>query len=397
MGYREDVIDWGDHGSQYARRVCVESFKNSPAVQIFTAGTGFRDGVSWNFSRPVLQGMMDGTIHQTGESDGAGGKPQFFALMNDVTTFSQLGWEIIVMDADDVARRFGLPVMMFNQVDTRGLNERNIHLFRAMMDGYGMALHKTQLVNPTGELAIMKTCITGLWSEGHPEMLVLTWNGSCLGFVQHPSPYSLERVVPDLPLVGLLDPSYRCNGGGIFARCISKEFGETAHEIMSNGRARQLLEQLTRPSVCFAPLISRLVGWKPDGTKNPPLVDIRGIAHITGGGILGKLPEILPDGVGAELDSLPVPPECMLWAQDVARGSDLKNDEACYRAFHGGPGMILVAGSTADAMQIIREAADAGYVARLVGYTIASRAKEMVIESRFRDGGILTIPTAKAA
>ncbi len=68
-------------------------------------------------------------------------------------------------------------------------------------------------------------------------------------------------------------------------------------------------------------------------------VDIKGMAHITGGGVVDNLPRILPEGVGAKLfkGTWDVPPIFSL-IQELG-GID---DEEMYRVFNMGLGMLFV-------------------------------------------------------
>jgi phosphoribosylformylglycinamidine cyclo-ligase len=73
-----------------------------------------------------------------------------------------------------------------------------------------------------------------------------------------------------------------------------------------------------------------------------PLLDrsiIKGMAHITGGGITENLPRVLPDGLHFSLDrqSWTVPP-LFTWLQRAGRMEDAE----MFRAFNMGVGLILV-------------------------------------------------------
>jgi phosphoribosylformylglycinamidine cyclo-ligase len=71
--------------------------------------------------------------------------------------------------------------------------------------------------------------------------------------------------------------------------------------------------------------------------REPPR--LKGIAHITGGGLPGNLPRILPEGLAARLhkESWPVPPIFRLIQE---RGKVA--DEEMYRVFNIGLGMVLI-------------------------------------------------------
>ncbi|MDT8340422.1 MAG: phosphoribosylformylglycinamidine cyclo-ligase [Longimicrobiales bacterium] len=95
-----------------------------------------------------------------------------------------------------------------------------------------------------------------------------------------------------------------------------------------------------------------------------PLLDagrLHGLAHVTGGGIPGNLPRILPAGLGAVVDrgSWTVPPLFRL----LQRAGGVERDEM-YRVFNMGVGMIaVVAAADADTvMADLREAGEAVWV-----------------------------------
>ena len=71
---------------------------------------------------------------------------------------------------------------------------------------------------------------------------------------------------------------------------------------------------------------------------------IKGAAHITGGGIVGNLPRVLPEGVRAFIhrDSWPMPPIFGM----IAKLGAVARDEMD-RTFNNGLGMILVVGKNA--------------------------------------------------
>jgi phosphoribosylamine--glycine ligase / phosphoribosylformylglycinamidine cyclo-ligase len=71
---------------------------------------------------------------------------------------------------------------------------------------------------------------------------------------------------------------------------------------------------------------------------------IKGMAHITGGGLLENLPRSLPKGVGAEVTGHPQLPKVFKWLKD-ASGVD---DSELLRTFNCGVGMVLIL----DAMHV---------------------------------------------
>jgi phosphoribosylformylglycinamidine cyclo-ligase len=87
---------------------------------------------------------------------------------------------------------------------------------------------------------------------------------------------------------------------------------------------------------------------------------VKGMAHITGGGLTENVPRMLPPGASAVIDrsSWTVPP-IFTWLQR-AGGVD---DDEMFRAFNMGAGLVLAVGSTdADRVAAIRGAWPIGHV-----------------------------------
>ena len=65
---------------------------------------------------------------------------------------------------------------------------------------------------------------------------------------------------------------------------------------------------------------------------------VKGMAHITGGGLLENLPRVLPDGVGAKITNHPSLPSVFKWLKE-ASGLD---DKEMLRTFNCGVGMVVI-------------------------------------------------------
>ncbi|GAF68981.1 unnamed protein product, partial [marine sediment metagenome] len=93
----------------------------------------------------------------------------------------------------------------------------------------------------------------------------------------------------------------------------------------------------------------------------PVLGMIRGMAHITGGGMPGNLPRVLPEGLGADIDagSWEVSP---LFRLVQERGG--VEETEMFRVFNMGVGMIVVAAPDAasEVMERVPEAWEMGRV-----------------------------------
>jgi phosphoribosylformylglycinamidine cyclo-ligase len=91
----------------------------------------------------------------------------------------------------------------------------------------------------------------------------------------------------------------------------------------------------------------------------PLLPRLKAIAHITGGGIPGNLPRVLPEPVSVELDwgAWPVPPIFAL-LQDLG---GIAFDEMA-RVFNLGLGLIFLSEPSLDARELCPNAVEVGRV-----------------------------------
>jgi phosphoribosylformylglycinamidine cyclo-ligase len=388
--YKEKVIDINDDASRVAKDICFQSHQNCPAVKITALQpNNFRGPVKYVWKNYILQSMKDGAMSETIECDGAGNKPDFFTFIGTKKVFRNLGWEIIAMTVDDLAKTGRFPAIMVNQIDVR-ITRKNFYLFKALMSGYGIALKQAGLINITGETAVMNR-LTGFCDINSDEQLFLTWSGSCIGLAHRDLLIDGSKIKPDMPIVGFWEPGYRCNGGTFLANLIIEKFGPEIQKIIKNPEAVEFARKLCAPSKSYAKTICRLIGWNSDASIGKPLARIAGIAHITGGGIWNKFGEILPKGIGANLHSMPKPAEVLLEAQELSWNANIRlTDKQAYGTLHGGCGMLIVAEKENDAKIIIEQAEKDNIKSQVVGQTTKSADSEVIIHSRFKEGKILS-------
>jgi phosphoribosylformylglycinamidine cyclo-ligase len=90
---------------------------------------------------------------------------------------------------------------------------------------------------------------------------------------------------------------------------------------------------------------------------------IKGLAHITGGGLPGNVPRCLPDGLRARLDAKRwKAPPVFGW---LAKAGNVPTDDML-RTFNCGLGMIVVT-AAADAAKVAKALSDAGESVHEVG------------------------------
>lgn len=392
--YNDEIVEPGDKASALAKDVCVESYGNNPAADIIPIQPGnFRGPVDFNWSKHVLQQMMEGKICQTVQNDGAGGKPQFFTIIGTEKVFFNLGWEIVVMVIDDIARNGGFPVIFSNDVNVKKVTEGNYHLIKAMIDGFGKILKEANLINITGEFAVMPHSITAFCDMNLDEQLVLNWAGTGIGLTSPDRRIDGSSITANMPVVGFWEPGYRCNGGTQHTNILMAHWGRGSIEnILNSQEALDYVKKLTTPSKSYAKTICRANGWGPGGTLEDIPVEMMGVAHITGGGVV-KFKEMLPPGVGAHLFNMPKPSEVLLQAQIISQEyPELKmSDRHAYTTFHGGCGMMVVCKDQNNAKKLIKLATEDGIKASIIGNTIKSNNNAVAVKSKFIEGSTVIL------
>ena len=152
--------------------------------------------------------------------------------------------------------------------------------------------------------------------------------GFAVGALEKTKILDPRAIVPGDILIGLPSSGLHSNGYSL-ARKVLFEMGGMKLETRVHDLGRSLGEELLEPTQIYA---GSMLGLLRRFT-------IKGAAHITGGGITGNLPRVLPSGARAHLKrgSWPVPP-----IFDLIRKTGKISQAEMDRTFNNGLGMILV-------------------------------------------------------
>ncbi|MBI1983335.1 MAG: phosphoribosylformylglycinamidine cyclo-ligase [Acidobacteria bacterium] len=152
--------------------------------------------------------------------------------------------------------------------------------------------------------------------------------GSIVGWVRRRKILDGNRIDKGDVILGLPSLGLHTNGYSLARKVLLEQEGMNLSERVPE-LGRPLGDELLAPHRCYWPVIRPLLarGW------------LRGLVHVTGGGLTENIPRILPKNCGAEirLGSWPVLPIFRLIAQ---RGQVPQDD--MLRTFNMGLGMLLV-------------------------------------------------------
>jgi phosphoribosylformylglycinamidine cyclo-ligase len=178
-----------------------------------------------------------------------------------------------------------------------------------------------------------------------------------VGAVEQGTQLGQERVRAGDAIIGLPSPGLRSNGYTL-ARLVllAPEYGgRQLTDPAWEGAEVSVADELLRPSVIYTPAVLRVREALGDG--------LHACAHITGGGIVGNLPRVLPEDTAAVLvrSSWEEP---RIFAE-IQRLGAVEEDEMD-RVFNRGIGMALVV-AEARAADALATLAAAGHPSTVIG------------------------------
>lgn len=179
--------------------------------------------------------------------------------------------------------------------------------------------------------------------------------GFCVGVVEREKLIDGHNIVPGDVLIGLPSSGLHSNGYSL-ARKIFLEVCSYSLEEHLAPLGHTLGEELLKPTRIYVKLIQSIL----------PKFQIKGMVHVTGGGLVENPVRILPPGTHIELDygSWDIPPVFAL-LEEKGRVEKLE----MLRTFNNGIGYILVL-SPAEAERLQQELAESGEKAYQIGRVV---------------------------
>ena len=288
--------------------------------------------------RPDFKGMEDPLL-VTG-TDGVGTK---VLLAIEEKQLEGLGFDLVAMCVNDLYTVGGRPLFFLDYYATGILDEEQ---FKAVLSGIRQALKQCDTALLGGETAELP----GLYEKGHFDLA-----GFVVGVVDGAKRLTPEMVKVGDVLIALESSGFHSNGYSLVRKWLKTKKA-------SPERIRNVL----RPTRIY---------WEiPHILKALPWGSVHALANITGGGISGNLPRVLPQDVVAEIDpkALPTPS----WMQEI-----FDEHEASFVSVEGvfnmGAGMIAaVKAEAADAF--IKACAESKLGAVKIGRIVSGQGEASV-------------------
>jgi phosphoribosylformylglycinamidine cyclo-ligase len=294
---------------------------------------------------PVLDeggfaGALDmGDFYLIQNDDGVGSKIQ---IAEQTGIYEGLGYDLLAMVADDAICVGAETISLTNTLDVDKVDPEKVG---KIVSGLEKACLEQKVVVPGGEIAELGNMVNGY-----------LWNATAVGIVEKHKLINGENIQPGDQIIALRSAGFRSNGFSLVRHILSKKFGEDWAQEMYDDE--QTWGQVTlTPSVIYSNFVLDLHGRYKQEAK----VELKGVVHVTGGGIPGNLPRVLnKKQLGAHLHNLPKPQRAMI---KVAEMGGVAIDEA-YRTWNMGTGMFLISN---DTEKILELAAQHGIEAQVAG------------------------------
>ena len=238
-------------------------------------------------------------------TDGVGTKLKLaFALGRHDT----VGVDLVAMNANDVLVQGAEPLFF---LDYFACGKLDLKVTEEVIKGIAAGCERAGCALIGGETAEMP----GMYPEGEYDLA-----GFCVGVVEKERIIDGRTIAPGDALLGLASSGPHSNGFSLI---------------------RRILERGKPP---FDPLEPTRIYVKPV-LKLLEALPVKGLAHITGGGVTGNVPRMLPAGTRAVIRKRAWPrPDVFQWLQQTG---NVAEDEM-WRVFNCGIGMV-VAVDAADA------------------------------------------------
>jgi len=296
-------IGAGDRIAAHAKAVARRTMRPEVVAGVGGFGAAFR--IPRGYRHPLLVASTDGV--------GTKLRVAFMAKRHDT-----VGIDLVAMSVNDVLTLGAEPLAFLDYYVSERLEPR---VAAAVLDGIGRGCKLAGCALIGGETAEHPGCFT----PGEYDLA-----GFVVGVVEESEMVDGRRIVPGDVIVGLASDGLHSNGFSL-VRHLCFERARLSLRARPLELDTSLGEELLRPTRIYVPAVRAL-----------PRRVVKGMAHITGGGILENLPRILPAGCAAHLrlGSWPIPPIFSFLQQ---LGSVPQTE--MFRTFNMGVGFMLVVAS----------------------------------------------------
>jgi phosphoribosylformylglycinamidine cyclo-ligase len=272
-------------------------------------------------------------------TDGVGTKLKIASLMGKNDT---VGLDIVNHCVNDILCCGAEPLFFLDYIAASKLVPKQIE---DIISGIARACREVGCSLIGGETAEMP----GIYRHKSYDLV-----GFIVGVVEKRNTIDGSVIVPNDVILGLPSSGLHTNGYSLVRRVFGIDDNPSCLNKFYPELGESLGEELLHIHRCYYPQLK------------PALSLVKGIAHITGGGFMGNIPRILPQGLAAHVnrDSWDIPPIFKL----IQEKGDIEEAEM-YRVFNMGIGLAIIcsAQQVAKIVSILPQAKAVGEIIEAVG------------------------------
>jgi len=374
MDYRESGvnIELGDVASQVLYEAAKATWENRKGklgelIVPFDDFTGVRAIDVSNLPR--------GTLMNIG-FDGVGTKME---LAERIGNHRTIGHDLFAMLCDDVIVRGAEPVLIGSilDVNTLGTEEKpHTDKVKQLAEGYINGARAANVAIVNGEIAELGGRVGGYGPFNY------NWGGAVVWFANKERLFTGNEIKPGDSLVGLREDGFRSNGLSLVRKIMQDRYEDNWHKVHCHDASCTFGEAILTPSKIYtAAVVDMFGGYDLD---REPRAEVHGVAHITGGGIPGKLGRILkPSGLGAKID---YPFEAISFMKIIQKIGEVPDREA-YKTWNMRHGAIIV---TPEPEKVIQVASEYEIEGRRIGHVTEESGIRIYSRGAYQKEKVLT-------
>jgi phosphoribosylformylglycinamidine cyclo-ligase len=271
--------------------------------------------------RPNFRGMKDPVLVSSADGVGTKLKLAFATGRHDT-----VGQDLVNHCIDDIAVIGARPLFFLDYIGAEKLEPA---VFKQLLKGFAKACKAGGCAIVGGETAQMP----GMYHPGEYDLV-----GTIVGVVDRPKLIDGSKIKRGDVIIGLPSNGLHTNGYTLARKVLLEQMG-LGLDAKLPGVKGTLADELLRVHRNYQPLLASL-----------PVGVVKGLAHITGGGLVDNLPRVLPKTCDAVID-------CSSWEvpaifEHIQRGGKVDGAEM-YQVFNMGIGMTIVVAEK-DAAAVLR-------------------------------------------
>jgi phosphoribosylformylglycinamidine cyclo-ligase len=334
LSYRDAGVDI-DAGDQLVENIKPYAKRTMrPEVLSGIGGFGGLVEISKKYKEPVL---VSGT-------DGVGTK---LKLAFELNIHDTVGIDLVGMSVNDILVQGAEPLFF---LDYFACGKLNVPAATEVIKGIANGCEQAGCALIGGETAEMP----GMYPVGEYDLA-----GFAVGVVEKANIITGADIKPGDVVLGMASNGAHSNGYSLVRKIIERSNPDMSALFDGERILRDVIMAPTR--IYVKPLLALM-----------QTLTIKGMAHITGGGITENVPRVLPENVVADIDSKSWElPKLFKWLQEQGNVAE----QEMYRTFNCGIGMVVIVAAS-DADLAISQLQEAGETVTKIGVIRARNGNE---------------------